>query len=294
MNSPYVSVIIPTLNREEPLRQVLRYFVDSESYSPFEVIVVDQSESHHPATVEYLESITNRIRLAQIRRKGAANARNHGAGMAKGALLLFVDDDDLPQANFIRGHVDAHRDPELAAVCGALLRPGRQLRTKEELNPEELANIRLRKDGPRDVDFSFECSWGSSSNLSVKVEWFWKAGGFYSKENPGVASGGLHDALFGHRLGTHGGRLAYSPGPAIVMGHAETGGCRDVVDSGRRRVLELENALTFWAVIQNSRLEAIQITFRKMVLRRSLSQTTVNLWCFAKALARWCRNMRVD
>ena len=294
MSSPYVSVIIPTLNREEPLRRVLGYFVDSESYSPFEVIVVDQSDSHHPATVEYLDSIKDRIRLARIRRKGAANARNHGAGMAKGSLLLFVDDDDLPQPDFIRGHVDAHRDPALAAACGALLRPGKQRRTKEELTSEELANIRLHKDGPRDVDFSFECSWGSSSNLSVKAEWFWKAGGFYSKENPGVASGGLNDALFGYRLGKHGGRLTYSPVPAIVMGHAETGGCRDVRDSSRRRALELENALTFWSLVQHSRLRAIQITFRTMVARRSMSQTTMNLWSFATALARWSRNTTVD
>jgi GT2 family glycosyltransferase len=214
--------------------------------------------------------------------------------MAKGSLLIFVDDDDLPQANFIRGHVDAHDDPGLAAVCGALLRPGRGLRTREELSSDELANIRLLKDGPREVDFSFECSWGSSSNLSVKAEWFRRVGGFYSDENPGVASGGLHDALFGHRLGKHGGRLRYSPRPAIVMGHAETGGCRDVADSGRRRVLELENALMFWAVIRRSRLQAIRIVFRKMVLRRSMSQTVVNVWCFVEALARWSRKAPPD
>ena len=292
--SPYVSVIIPTLNREEPLRRVLSYFVDSESYSPFEVIVVDQSPTHEPATVEYLAALNDKIRLFRIEEKGAGKARNYGAQMAKGSLLLFVDDDDLPQQNFIAGHVTAHENSELAAVSGAVLRPGNHLRTRGELNCEELDNIQVQKDGPRDVDFSYECSWGGTGNLSVKATWFWKVGGFYSKENAAVATGGLDDALFGHILHQHGGRLEYSPLPAIVLGGAETGGCRDLVDSGLRRVLELENSLTFWMLLGHSRLRAVWITLRKMVITPSMSLTLTNLWCLPRALARWVRTTRVE
>jgi hypothetical protein len=211
--------------------------------------------------------------------------------MAGGSLLLFVDDDDLPQAEFIRGHVEAHRDPQIAAVCGAMLHPGRQLRTRAELSPEELASIQ-RHGGPRDVDCFFECSWGSTCNLSVKPEWFWKVGGFYSNENAGVASGGLHDALFGQSLRQHGGRILYSPEPVVVRGRAETGGCRDLPDSAHRRVLEIENALDFWMRIRGSRLHAIPITLRRLVLRRSILQTAKNLWFFVNALTRWVRSSK--
>lgn len=292
MKSPFVSVIIPTLNREDPLRHVLRYFTESESYFPFEVIVVDQSETHEPATIEYLRSIEDKVHLVQIEKKGAGNARNYGARMAQGSILLFVDDDDLPQAHFIRGHVDAHHDPGVAAVCGAVLRSGRRLRTKEELSSEELDTILRRKDGPRDVAFSFDCIWGPTSNLSVKAEWFWKVGGFYTKEHAGVASGGLHDALFGRDLTIHGGRLRFSPLPAIVIGHAQKGGGRDLTDSDRRGVLEMANALQFWALTRNSRLVAIRITFRQMVLRRSIAKTAVNLGRFVRALIKWRRGER--
>jgi glycosyltransferase involved in cell wall biosynthesis len=98
VEAPYVSVIIPTLHSEEPLRRVLAYLLESETYSPFEVIVVDQSDRHEPATREYLAAVSARIRLLHIERKGAANARNCGARMAEGSLLLFADDDDLPQS----------------------------------------------------------------------------------------------------------------------------------------------------------------------------------------------------
>lgn len=287
---PYVSVIIPTLHREEPLRRVLAFFLEAETYSPFEVIVVDQSEKHEPATVEFLDAIGSRIRLARITQKGAANARNHGAGMAAGSILVFVDDDDLPRVGFISGHVAGHQNAEIAAVCGAVLRPGASLRTMKDVSPEELARIRAHRSAPRDVDFSFECSWGSTSNLSVKTEWFWKVGGFYSRENAGVASGGLHDALFGHSLRHAGGRILYSPLPTVVMGQAETGGCRDVADYPQRRVLEIENALNFWSRIHSSRRRAIQITFRQVVIRRSVGHIAKNLWFFIHALARWSRS----
>lgn len=289
--APYVSVIIPTLHREEPLRAVLGYFLESEAYSPFEVIVVDQSDSHEPATIEYLVSVGNRIRLVQVRKKGAANARNVGARMARGSLLLFVDDDDLPQPGFILGHIGAHQDPLIAAVCGAMLQPGSRLRAETELSAEELASIQLR-DGPRDVDCVFECFWGSTCNLSVKAEWFEKVGGFYDDENAGVASGGLHDALFGQTLRKQGGRILYSPQPVVVRGRAQTGGCRDLPDSAHRRILEIENELNFWMRIRNSRLRAIPITFRRLVVRRSIPQTTRNLWFFVNALARWVRSSK--
>ena len=292
LETPYISVIIPTLHREEPLCRVLKYFLEAEAYSPFEVIVVDQSDRHEPATLEYLASISTRIRLVHIERKGAANARNCGARIARGSLLLFVDDDDLPRPEFIRGHVEAHQDPLIAAVCGAMLHAGSQLRARAELSPEELTSIQLR-DGPRDVDYSFECSWGSTCNLSVKAEWFWKVGGFYSNENAGVASGGLHDALFGQSLTQHGGRILYSPEPVVVRGRAQTGGCRDVPESAHRRILEIENALNFWMRVRKSRLHAIPITFRRFVVRRSVSQTARNLWFFVNALARWVRTSRL-
>lgn len=291
--APYISVIIPTLHREEPLCRVLKYFLESEAYVPFEVIVVDQSDRHEPATLEYLASIRGKIRLVQIKRKGAANARNCGARIARGSLLLFVDDDDLPQPEFIRGHVTAHEDQRIAAVCGAMLHPGSRLRTQAELSPEELSSIQLR-DGPRDIDYVFECSWGPTCNLSVKAEWFWKSGGFYSNENPGVASGGLDDALFGQSLRQRGGRILYSPEPIVVRGRAETGGCRDVPESAHRRILEIENALNFWMRVRKSRLHAILITFRSFVVRRSIPQTVRNLCCFVSALARWVRSSKLD
>jgi len=38
-----VSVIVPTLNREEPLRRTLAYFLGVDAYPSFDIIVVDQS-----------------------------------------------------------------------------------------------------------------------------------------------------------------------------------------------------------------------------------------------------------
>lgn len=84
MDSPFVSVIIPTLNREAPLGHVLRYFTESQSYSHFELIPVDQSEKHEPDTMEYLRSLMDKVRLVQIAKKGAGSARNHDVIIGEG------------------------------------------------------------------------------------------------------------------------------------------------------------------------------------------------------------------
>ena len=48
--NPLLSVVIPTLNREKPLVTTIEYFLERETYRPFELIVVDQSDRHEPPT----------------------------------------------------------------------------------------------------------------------------------------------------------------------------------------------------------------------------------------------------
>ncbi|MBO6536198.1 MAG: TDP-N-acetylfucosamine:lipid II N-acetylfucosaminyltransferase [Balneolaceae bacterium] len=49
---------------------------------------------------------------------GAYLARNLGAAFAKGERLLFVDDDGIPQPNFIQAHLNAHSEREAVVSRG--------------------------------------------------------------------------------------------------------------------------------------------------------------------------------
>jgi len=99
MQSPLVTVIIPTFNRLKWIGECLDS-VKSQTYPFVETLVIDDGSSD--GTVEWLRSQPD-YSFAQIhvqpRNGGASIARNDGIRRAKGELIAFIDSDDalLPQ-----------------------------------------------------------------------------------------------------------------------------------------------------------------------------------------------------
>lgn len=93
IDSPLVSVIIPTYDRPELLRRALTSVV-SQSYENLEIIVVDDCPSE-PAKKVVERFDDSRIRyILHEQNKGVCGARNTGIKRSQGQLLAFLDDDD--------------------------------------------------------------------------------------------------------------------------------------------------------------------------------------------------------
>jgi len=116
-------MVIPTYRREETLVACLRCALD-QSYRPLEIIVVDQTESHKTSTIEFLDSVRDRIRLIHIATPGAVEARNCGLREAGGEIIIFIDDDTTFGPDFVSAHVAAHRRGA-DVVQGRVMEPGR-------------------------------------------------------------------------------------------------------------------------------------------------------------------------
>lgn len=101
-----ISVIIPTYNRSPFLRQALESVL-SQSYSPLEVIVVDDGSSTNYGKVIVDALKDQRIRYIRhdINRGGSA-ARNTGIRAAQGQWLAFLDDDDEWLPDRLQSQVD--------------------------------------------------------------------------------------------------------------------------------------------------------------------------------------------
>lgn len=120
-----VSVIIPTYNRLRQLVIVLEALAhDLRGHRDVEVIVV--SDGSTDGTDDYLVGGDAPIAVVAVTRRngGAAAARNAGVAAASGDLIVFLDDDVVPEPGWLMAHVAAHAQAERdTVVVGPLLTP---------------------------------------------------------------------------------------------------------------------------------------------------------------------------
>src|SRR3990167_8391560 len=93
----HVSTIIPAYNEENDIGNCLKS-LQAQSYKNNEIIVVDDGSSDD--TVNIARKFKTKV-LTQSH-KGPGSARNLGASVAKGRLLVFVDADMTFNKDFIR------------------------------------------------------------------------------------------------------------------------------------------------------------------------------------------------
>jgi len=114
---PAVSVIIPTYCEEETIEGCLKSVINQKfDYGPIESIVVD---SHSPdGTREVAERSADRV--LNLVERGVGRARNAGAKIARGQILLFLDADTYLERDFLSQIYNAFADKRVVCVSGIL------------------------------------------------------------------------------------------------------------------------------------------------------------------------------
>jgi glycosyltransferase involved in cell wall biosynthesis len=124
-----VSVIIPTFNRPASCARLLEALMPQVFSRSFdgrvEVIVVDDNSRHasrHQLTEELMKYSSDSIHLFKREFSGGPSAaRNTGIMKAGGDLLLFLDDDCVPDHSFLSEAVRLHaRYPRALLINGNL------------------------------------------------------------------------------------------------------------------------------------------------------------------------------
>jgi glycosyltransferase involved in cell wall biosynthesis len=120
-DAPTISVIIPTHNRSASLKRTLDA-LSSQSYPLHRMEVVVVADGCSDGTTEMLNRYEAPFGLQVIEQsnQGPAAARNLGAASAKGALLLFLDDDIEAASHLVESHVNTHQQRSQQVVIGYL------------------------------------------------------------------------------------------------------------------------------------------------------------------------------
>jgi GT2 family glycosyltransferase len=223
---PTLSIVIPTLGKSDSLSEVL---AGLERQKPplreVEVIViVDAHGSMEHA--DGLEGLGHSFPLTLYRAEnpGASAARNAGWQAARAPLILFLDDDIVPQRSLVAEHLTWHRhnpEPEIGVLGAVRWSP------RVRVTPF----MRWLETG---IQFDYgtiettEVGWQRfySCNVSVKRGMLERVGGYDAQRFPF----GYEDLEVARRMSDHGFRLLYNE--AAVGEHLKT----ETIESWRRNL----------------------------------------------------------
>lgn len=114
-SAPRFSIVICTDGRVEALQNTLRS-LDYLDYQSFEVCIV-----HGPTvdgTRELLEEYSGRIKVANNPDRNLSMSRNIGIAIASGDIIAFIDDDAIPEPEWLHDLAAAYADPKVGGVGG--------------------------------------------------------------------------------------------------------------------------------------------------------------------------------
>lgn len=133
-STPLVSVVIPTYNHAKFLPESLRSVIE-QSFTSFEIIVVNDGSTDN--TAELLEgwAAANRIRLIHQQNAGQSRARNRGIAEARGKYVAFLDDDDFWPADKLQWQVEFLEQNNSVGAVGGMVQSVDEQGRSMELGP---------------------------------------------------------------------------------------------------------------------------------------------------------------
>jgi glycosyltransferase involved in cell wall biosynthesis len=202
----FASVVIPTHQRREALRRALLALSEqTAAAASYEVIVsVDGSTDGSEAMVAGFESPYD-LRLTAGPNRGRAAACNAAIELARGEVLIVLDDDMQPAPELVERHLANHPAGSRLCVMGAVPieldaaspHAARYARDKFNVHLAELA-----REGHRFVPRDF-----FSGNASLRTEEMRAIGGF----SESFTAYGNEDIDLSLRLQANGVELSYDP-----------------------------------------------------------------------------------
>lgn len=205
-----LTVIIPTHNRCDVLERTLRAFERQSALDEIlEILVVDDgsTDSTPDTLLRFARASTLRIRHLRQDQRGPSAARNCGLREAGTDVVLFIDDDVLPQPTLVAEHVAWNRKypDDSVGIMGPLVwspevRPTPFMRWFGSSGP--LFNYKGLGPGSQ-----VELHRSYFNNTSLKRELLRRVGGF----DETFHSAGLEDTELAYRLEKAGWKLIYNP-----------------------------------------------------------------------------------
>jgi len=198
-----ISVIIATKNRHGQLVACIRSILRN-SYSRFEIIIVDQTDTVlHPN-----KRSAHRVTYLHRPGTGKSQALNEGIKHSRGNIVAFTDDDCIVSKSWLSAIAEEFRTyPHSAAIYG------KTLPYKPELHKKLVCVSVMTRSKTRTIRHPVYHAdmIGYGNNMAIKKEVITGLNGFRAWLGPGSLASAAEDAEMSLRMLMHGRTLRYVP-----------------------------------------------------------------------------------
>jgi len=215
-----VSLVVATYGREQVLCETLAALFE-QRHPDYELIVIDQTPVHEPSTEQFLANNRHRLRLHREIIPSLPRARNVGLSLAAGDVVLFVDDDVLPEnEHLITHHAGCYDDPKVGAVAGRVIEPLPPNAPPGVARVDVFGRIVSNFTGEQPA----EVETAKGANMSVRRNAILAVGGFDTRY---VGNAILEETDACYALRAAGWRILFEPRASLRHLRASAGGCRE-------------------------------------------------------------------
>jgi len=206
-----ISIAIPTYRRGDIVLETIASLRAVVSPA-IEIVIIDQTEEHCVEVASRLRLLheAGEIVWVKLSQPSIPAAMNHGLSIASGKIVLFLDDDIVPDRMLIEAHVQAHSKSSL--VAGQVLQPGEHL---EPLRKGE--NFRYNSTEPAWVEEFIGCNFSVDRTAALQL------GGF---DENFVGAAYRYEAEFAHRHLKAFGHIYFEPQALVHHLRLSAGGTR--------------------------------------------------------------------
>jgi GT2 family glycosyltransferase len=208
-----ISIVMPTYRRNSVLIATIRHLLDLDP-KPAEILVLDQTEKHQEAVESTLREweVAGAIRLIRLAEPSIPRAMNRGLCEAGQDVVLFIDDDIVPESGLLQRHLRALERTGAALVAGRVVQPWHEGKDFSEHEGFHFA--------------SMQAGWIGEfmgGNFTVRREIALRLGGF---DEQFVSVAYNFEAEFAYRLSRAGHRIFYEPAACVHHLRVSGGGTR--------------------------------------------------------------------
>lgn len=210
------SVIIATRDRPVNLRECLQAVSRQKCSSSFETLVVDNAPSDDRSREIALHA---GVRYIVEPRPGHCCARNAGARHAAGEIVAYLDDDSIPDSEWLENLLKPFADPCVMVVTGRVKVYWEENGTRTPLAEHSYdAGTDAKRIDRKDSDWYAQSNFdgiGVGANMAFRRTFFEEFGGFDERLGRGGPLGGFDESHAFFRIVAAGHALVYTPDAAV-------------------------------------------------------------------------------